>query len=76
MTPIGTECSTGWNLTSVLQAGKYLTGQAATWSEGDWNEDGGFDSRDIVTALAGGRYEGPWQSALKDDVLESVFAEV
>lgn len=40
----------------VLQAGKYLTGQQAVWSEGDWNGDGTFDQMDLVTALQTGRY--------------------
>ena len=35
----------------VLQAGKYLTREVATFVEGDWNGDGIFDQRDIVLAL-------------------------
>jgi hypothetical protein len=38
---------------NVLQAGKYLSGQSADWSEGDWNGDGRFDQHDIVMALKG-----------------------
>jgi hypothetical protein len=34
----------------VLQANRYLTGLPATWSSGDWNGDGVFSPRDIVTA--------------------------
>ena len=39
------------DLQEVMAADKYRTGQGATWSEGDWNGDGYFDQRDIVTAL-------------------------
>lgn len=56
------------DIVQVLQAGKYLTGEAATWGEGDW--DGGpggypgkpppgdsiFDQQDIVAALQTGNY--------------------
>jgi hypothetical protein len=38
----------------VLQGGKYLTGQLATWSEGDWTGDGLFDQSDLVAALRTG----------------------
>ena len=44
------------DITAVRQAGKYLTGQAASWSQGDWNGDGVFDSLDVVAALQSGRY--------------------
>jgi hypothetical protein len=52
----------------VQQAAKYLTGQAATWGEGDWDGapggsqgsppagNGRFDQLDIVSALAAGKY--------------------
>jgi hypothetical protein len=39
------------DLVSVLQAGKYGSDEAATWSEGDWNMDGRFDMLDLVLAL-------------------------
>ena len=57
-----------FDLVQVLQAGKYLTGQNATWGDGDWNGgpgghpgeppagDGLFDQRDIVAALQTGQY--------------------
>ena len=61
------------DIVSVSQAGKYLTGQPATWSQGDWNGapggspgsppagDGVFDQRDIVAALSAGIYlTGPY----------------
>jgi hypothetical protein len=45
----------------VLAAGKYEAPQdAISWSEGDWNADGAFNSTDLVDALADGGYEaGP-----------------
>ena len=44
------------DIVAVLQAGKYKTGQAATFAEGDWNTDGFFDELDIVAALQTGAY--------------------
>ena len=56
------------DLVKVQIAAKYLTGQAATWGEGDWNGapggepgnppvgNGLFDQLDIVFALAAGKY--------------------
>jgi hypothetical protein len=56
------------DLARVLTAGKYLTGQSATWGDGDWNAvlagepgapaagDGVFDQRDLVMALAHGNF--------------------
>ncbi len=57
----------------VQQAAKYLTGQAASWGEGDWDGapggskgsppagNGRFDQIDIVSALAAGKYlAGPY----------------
>ncbi|MCA9216647.1 MAG: PEP-CTERM sorting domain-containing protein [Planctomycetales bacterium] len=42
---------------TVFSAGKYESGQAATWAQGDWSGDGQFNSSDFVTAFAGGGYE-------------------
>ena len=42
------------DIVQVLQAGKYLADEAATWGEGDWTGDGRFDPRDIVWALQKG----------------------
>ena len=42
---------------SVFAVGKYETGQAATWGEGDWNADLLFSSDDFVKAFADGGYE-------------------
>ena len=45
---------------SVFVAGLYETGQAAGWSEGDWDGDQRFDSGDFVAAFVDGGYElGP-----------------
>ena len=61
------------DLVQVQIAAKYLTGQPATWGEGDWNAapggevgkpplgDGRFDQLDIVAALGPGHYlTGPY----------------
>jgi hypothetical protein len=61
------------DLVQVQIAAKYLTGQAATWGEGDWNGapggaagnppagNGFFDQLDIIAALASGFYlTGPY----------------
>ena len=61
------------DLVKVQVGGKYLTGQAATWGEGDWNGapggtqgnppagDGLFDQIDIIAALGAGTYlQGPY----------------
>ena len=56
------------DLVQVQQAGKYLTGQVATWGEGDWNGapggspgypsagDGVFNQLDIVAAQQAAKY--------------------
>jgi len=44
----------------VFQKGKYETGGAAGWGEGDWSGDALFDSGDFVAAFQMGGYEqGP-----------------
>ena len=61
------------DLVKVQVAGKYLTGAAATWGEGDWNGapggspgsppagDGLFNQRDIIAALGSAKYlTGPY----------------
>jgi hypothetical protein len=61
------------DLVKVQVAAKYLTGQAATWGEGDWDGapggepgspptgNGLFDQLDIIQALANGLYlTGPY----------------
>ena len=44
------------DIVQVLQAGKYLTGEHATFEEGDFTGDGVFDANDIVAALQQGNY--------------------
>lgn len=46
------------DMVQVFGAGKYETGQSATWAEGDWNEDGVFNSSDLSYAYANNTYEG------------------
>ena len=49
------------DIVQVLQAAKYLSGQDATFGEGDWTGDGVFDQLDIVAALQTGNYlQGPY----------------
>ena len=61
------------DLVQVQISAKYLTGQAATWGEGDWNGapggeqgsppagDGFFNQIDIISALGPGHYlSGPY----------------
>jgi hypothetical protein len=63
----------------VSQAGKYLTGESATWGEGDWNNapggipgnpppgNGLFDQQDIIAALQSGVYlTGPYAVIASD----------
>ena len=47
------------DIVQILQAGKYLSGQPASFAEGDWNEDGFFDQLDLVAALQAGTYLRP-----------------
>jgi hypothetical protein len=45
---------------AVFQAGKFETGTAASWGEGDWDGDGIFGSGDFVSAFQSGGFEqGP-----------------
>jgi hypothetical protein len=63
------------DLVQVQVAAKYLTGDAATWGEGDWNGapggspgnppqgDGVFSQNDIIAALSAGKYlTGPYNA--------------
>jgi hypothetical protein len=48
------------DLVIVFTAGKYETGQAAGWSDGDWDGNLTFGSGDLVVAFADGGFEtGP-----------------
>ena len=66
------------DLVQVQIAAKYLSGQPATWAEGDWDSapggqpgspppgNGLFDQLDIISALAGGKYlTGPYAAVAK-----------
>jgi hypothetical protein len=70
------------DLVRVQIAAKYLTGQAATWGEGDWDAapggsagspppgNGLFDQLDIIAALGAGIYlTGPY-AAISDNGVE------
>ncbi len=55
------------DLIEVLQAGKYENGRNfdAGWAEGDFDGNGDFESKDLITALAGGGYlRGPRSAAV------------
>jgi hypothetical protein len=53
------EFGTG-DLVQVFAEGKYETGEAAGYAQGDWDGNLLFDSADIVAAFAAGGYEqGP-----------------
>ncbi len=44
------------DLVDVFVAGKYATGEMASWAEGDWDGDMLFDSGDLVLAFQDGGY--------------------
>ena len=65
------------DIIQVAQANRYLTGQPATWAQGDWNGapggqvdnppagDGLFDQNDVIAALSHGLYlSGPYGALL------------
>ena len=68
------------DIVQVLQADKYLTGETATWGEGDWDGapgggvgdpppgNGLFDQLDIVEALASGLYMTGPSAAVRPEV--------
>ena len=51
------------DLVSVFSAGKYGTGQPASWSEGDWDGSGEFNSGDLVAAFTDGGYDKGFKAA-------------
>ena len=66
------------DLVQVQIAAKYLTGQPATWGDGDWDGapggepgspptgNGMFDQLDIIAALGAGTYlQGPYNAVVK-----------
>ena len=62
------------DLIQVLAAGKYRTGVAAGWSEGDWDGNGVFDPLDIVMALATGNYlQGPYAASTRATIVDEVM---
>lgn len=71
------------DLVDVLQAGKFMTGQPASWSEGDWNGDERFDQLDLVLALQSESRFAPQADAAKvigassaddeNDALDALF---
>ena len=50
------EFSSG-DLVVVFAGGKFETGEAAGWADGDWDGNGVFNSSDFVAAFSGGGYE-------------------
>jgi hypothetical protein len=75
------------DLVQVQIAARYLTGQAATWGEGDWDGapggtpgdpptgNGVFDQLDIIAALAAGTYlTGPYGALRSRGVAGGVSA--
>ena len=72
------------DIVQVLQAGKYLTGELATWGEGDWDGapsgtfgsppagNGLFDQRDIVAALQSNTYLSGPHAAVNDHAASGV----
>jgi hypothetical protein len=48
------------DMIQVAKSGKYDTGEAAIWTEGDWNEDGQFNVQDLLAAIRTSTYRnGP-----------------
>lgn len=45
------------DLVTAFTAGKYGTGESASWEDGDWNSNTVFNSNDFVTAFQTGTYE-------------------
>ncbi|MCA9150259.1 MAG: PEP-CTERM sorting domain-containing protein, partial [Planctomycetales bacterium] len=52
------------DLVAVFSAGKFETGAAANWDEGDWTGDQLFNSSDFVEAFQGGGYEAGLRAAV------------
>jgi hypothetical protein len=75
------------DVVQVQIAAKYLTGQPATWGQGDWDGapggepgnppagNGFFDQLDIIAALAAGNYlQGPYASINKGGLVGDLGA--
>jgi hypothetical protein len=76
------------DLVQVLQSNKYMTGEAATWGQGDWDGapggepgnppvgDGVFDQFDIIAALGTGKYlTGPYAAGLASGAVVNAVPE-
>lgn len=44
------------DLVAIMQAGRYRTGEAASFAEGDWSGDGLFDEQDLLLAFQAGGF--------------------
>ena len=77
------------DLVQVQQAAKYLTGQPATWGEGDWDGapggargnppdgNGLFDQLDVIAALTAGTYlTGPYAAVQPNGQLNDQQAAI
>jgi hypothetical protein len=69
-----------FDIVQVSAAAKYLTGQKANWTEGDWaitpqGGNGVFDQFDIIAALAGGYYlHGRYAANAPEDITDGLAA--
>jgi hypothetical protein len=61
------------DIQQVIQAGKYLSDQSASFAEGDWNEDGVFNQLDIIAALQAGTYVPGALAAEREQLVDVVF---
>jgi hypothetical protein len=67
------------DLIQVFQAGKYESGQPASFSEGDWNGDGVFNTSDLIAAFQTGNYRRTMnanrgRSLIVDDLVKNKAA--
>ncbi|MBX7080289.1 MAG: dockerin type I repeat-containing protein [Nannocystaceae bacterium] len=57
------------DLVVLFAAGRYETGEPASYGEGDFNGDGVFDSGDLVALFSGGDYEAAAVPTPSDEAL-------
>ena len=62
------------DLVTAFTAGKYGTGELASWEDGDWNASTKFDSNDFVIAFQTGLYEAPPMQTTRAVPEPSTFA--
>ncbi len=62
------------DLVTAFTAGKYGTGELASWEDGDWNASTKFDSNDFVIAFQTGLYEAPPMQTARAVPEPSTFA--